>query len=128
MATFLSISATILPWPGPGATIGPMTPTSALFVRIRNAEGQYLGGDPRAMSFFDDIRKAIIFDCRRDHVEQQLENLLVAQGLALEAVPVDPGEIYETCDRCGRLVLAFRVFFDGSQYLCAGCRRAGQDG
>jgi hypothetical protein len=77
------------------------------------------------LSFFDDIQKAIVFDCRRDRIDQQLEYLFLTQGVALEVVPVDPREIHETCDRCGRLVLAFQVFFDGTQYLCATCRGAG---
>jgi formylmethanofuran dehydrogenase subunit E len=103
-----------------------MTATDALFVRIRNAEGKYLGGEAKSMSFFDDINKAIVFDCRRDHIEQQLEYMFLTQGIVLEVVPVNPKEIHETCDRCGRLVLSFQAFFDGKQYLCEACRNVGR--
>jgi len=99
-----------------------MTTTDALFARIRNAEGKYLGWETEGLGFFDDINKAIIFDCRRDHPEEHLEYLRLTQGLGLEVVPVDPKETHETCDRCGRLVLSFQAFFDGRQYLCAACR------
>ena len=105
-----------------------MTVANALFVRIRNSEGKYLGGEAKKMEFFEDINKAIIFDCRRDHIEQQLEYIRLTRGVALEAVPVDPKEIHETCDRCGRLALSFQVFFDGEQYLCAVCRGGGLAG
>ena len=99
-----------------------MLTTEALFVRLRNSEGKYLGGDAKAMDFFDDIKKAIIFDCRRDHIEQQIELLRLTHGIVLEVVPVELKEIHETCDRCGRLMLSFQTFFDGERYLCGECR------
>lgn len=99
-----------------------MTLSTPLFVRIRNSEGKYLGGEPKQMDFVDDINTAIIFDCRRDHIAQQLEHIRLTQGLVLEVVPVDLKEIHETCDRCGRLVFSFQAFFDGEQYLCGECR------
>ncbi len=100
-----------------------MTGADVLFVRIRNAEGKYLCGDARGMTFLEDISKALVFDCRRHGIQQQLEHLREAQGILLEPVPVDPKEIHETCDGCGRLLLSFQVFFDGKQYLCSECRR-----
>jgi hypothetical protein len=100
-----------------------MATTKALFVRIRNAEGKYLGGEAQTLGFCDDIKKAIVFDCRRDRVEEQLEYVRLTHGVVLEAVPVDPQEIHETCDRCGRLRLPFQMFFDGSHYLCEQCRK-----
>ena len=99
-----------------------MTLTNVLFVRIRNPEGKYLGGDAKSMDFVDDIKKAIIFDCRRDHIDEQLEYIHMTQGLILEVVPVDLKEIHETCDRCGKLVFSFQAFYDGDQYLCEECR------
>jgi hypothetical protein len=100
-----------------------MTATNTLFVRIRNAEGKYLGKAVESMDFYEDINKAIVFDCRRDRIEQQLELIRLTRGIALEIVPVDPKEIHETCDRCGKLVLSFQAFYDGDQYLCLECRR-----
>jgi hypothetical protein len=99
-----------------------VTATNALFVRIRNPEGRYLGGEGTHLAFLDDINKAIVFDCRRDHIEVQLEYLRLNRGIELEVIPVDPKEIHETCDRCGRLVLPFQAYFDGSQYFCNTCR------
>jgi hypothetical protein len=103
-----------------------MTAPNALFVRIRNAEGKYLGGQAGSMAFLDDINKAIVFDCRRDYIDQHLEYLRRTHGLVLELVPVGPEEIHETCDRCGGLAMSSQVFFDGRQYLCAACRNLGR--
>jgi hypothetical protein len=105
-----------------------MTAPNALFVRVRNSEGKFLGGEPSKMDFFDDINRAIIFDCRRDRIQQQIEYIRLTQGIVLEAVPVDPKEIHETCDRCGRLTLSFQMFFDGEHYLCGECRGGGAGG
>ena len=96
--------------------------TKALFVRIRNAEGKYLTRGEGELEFCADIKKATIFDCRRDHIEQQLVYLRLTQGLVLNAEPVDPKEIHETCDRCGKLALSFQMFFDGKRYLCRSCK------
>ena len=99
-----------------------MNLSKALFVRIRNPEGKYLAGEAKNMIFCDDIKRAIIFDCRRDYIEQQLEYIRLTQGMVLEAEPVDPKEIHETCDGCVRLALSFQMFFDGKRYLCGECR------
>ena len=104
-----------------------MTVSKALLVRIRNSEGKYVGGDAKKMDFFDDINKAIIFDFHRDHIDQQLELIRLTQGIVLKVVPLDPKEIHESCDRCGRIALSFQVFFDGKLYLCGECKVAGRD-
>ncbi len=96
--------------------------TEPLFVRVRNAEGKYLVQSGGQLEFCSDIKKARVFDCRREQVEHQLAWVRLAYGIFLEAEPVDPKEIHETCDRCGRLTLSFQMFFDGKQYLCAECR------
>lgn len=99
-----------------------MTSLNPLFVRIRDPEGRYLGGEAAQMVFCEDVKRAIVFDCRRDHIDEQLEYLRLTKGLFLRAEPVDPKEIHETCDGCGRLALSFHIFFDGERYLCAECR------
>ena len=101
-----------------------MTVAKPLFVRVRNSEGEYLAGAGGQMEFCSDIKRARIFDCRRDQVELQIGYVRLTQGLALEAEPVDPKEIHETCDRCGRLALSFQIYFDGKRYLCGECRRS----
>lgn len=99
-----------------------MTAPNALFVRIRNAEGKYLAGESGSMGFTKDINRAIIFDCRRDQIDAQLELIRSAQGVTLEVVPVDPNEIHETCDHCGKFVFSFQAFFDGQKFLCPECQ------
>ena len=96
--------------------------TPSLFVRLRNPEGKYLSGGAASGMFCDDIKRAIVFDCRRDHIEERLAFLRWAKGIVLETEPVDPKEIHETCDGCGRLALSFQMYFDGARYLCAECR------
>ena len=99
-----------------------MTLTALLFVRVRNSEGKYLTEEGGQLGFCSDIKRARIFDCRRDRVEHQLAYLRLMRGLVLEVEPVDPKEIHETCDCCGRLALSFQVYFDGKRYLCEQCR------
>jgi hypothetical protein len=96
--------------------------TALLFVRVRNSEGKYLTEEGGHLGFCSDIQKARIFDCRRDRVEHQLAYLRLIRGLVLEVEPVDPKEIHETCDCCGRLALSFQMYFDGKRYLCEQCR------
>lgn len=99
-----------------------MTSTNVLFARIRNAEGKYLGGEGGKVDFFDDLNRAIVFDCRRSGIEEQIEQLGRMQGVFLELVPVDPKEIHEACDQCGRLAMPFQMYFDGQHYFCGHCR------
>jgi hypothetical protein len=101
-----------------------MVASAVLFVRIRDSEGRYLGGEARKLAFFDDIHRAIIFDCQRDRVHEQVEYVRETKGIELEVVPVDPKEIYDSCDGCGRLALSFQLFFDGKSYRCPDCRLA----
>jgi hypothetical protein len=105
-----------------------MTAGKPLFVRVRNLEGKYLAGGGVQMEFCDDIKKARVFDCRRDQVEEQLAYLRLAHGIVLEVQPVDPMEIHEVCDRCGRMALSFQMYFDGKHYLCTECRASVANG
>jgi hypothetical protein len=92
----------------------------AVKVRIRNSEGRYLTGGASS-GFSDEPSKAIIFDYLRHQVAEQLEEIRRTRGILLEAVPVEPAEVYETCDHCHKLVSPFDTFFDGSGFLCFGC-------
>ena len=74
------------------------------------------------MEFCSDIKQARVFDCRRNRVEYQIALIRLIQGIPLEVEPVDPKEIHETRDRCGRLVLSFPTHFHGERYLCRDCR------
>jgi hypothetical protein len=99
-----------------------MTKGLALKVRIRNAAGQYLAGDPSNFTFSWHMSQAVVFDYHGHRVAEQLEFLRASQGLALEVVPVDPREVYETCDRCERLMTSPTAFFDGARFYCPDCR------
>jgi hypothetical protein len=105
-----------------------MTKGLALKVRIRNAAGQYLAGDPANFSFSWDISRAVVFDYHGHRVAEQLELIRMNHGVALEAVPVDPREVYETCDRCACLMTSFTAFFDGRKFFCPDCRTSATAG
>jgi hypothetical protein len=92
-----------------------------LKVRIRNAEGKYLIGEARNLGFTDDPLKALVFDYHRHKVAGQLEILTKTSGIVLETEPIDPEEIYETCDGCKRLGMPFDLVFDGEKFHCRDC-------
>ena len=92
-----------------------------LKVRIRNAEGKYLSGEARNLEFTDDPVKALAFDYYRQEVVERLEILKRTSGIVLQAEAIDPGEIYEACDECNRLVMPFDLVFDGVKFRCQDC-------
>jgi hypothetical protein len=94
-------------------------------VFIRNARGKYLAQDANGLFFTEDRSVAIVLSYRADCVPEQLELIGKTHGMALSADPVPPDEIYETCDRCKDLFMPFMIFFDGTRFLCADCRRRG---
>jgi len=107
---------------GPKQSIGiSMNDPLAVKVRIRNSEGMYLTGGGSNSGFCDDASKALIFDYLRHQVAEQLDEILRTRGIRLEAVPVEPAEVYETCDHCQKYVSAFDTFFDGKLFLCFEC-------
>ena len=91
-------------------------------VRITNPAGDFLALQSGKWGFTPDQARAAVFDYVDDHVAEQLEIIQKTQGFVLTPVPLDPGEYFETCDKCEREVLPFMVFFDGKQFLCADCR------
>jgi len=96
----------------------------AIHVVLLNCEGKYLAGQAGAWSFSDHIDQARVFDYVADHIPQQLQILKHIHGILLDALPLDPRERFETCDRCGEHLLAFKIYFDGKEYLCPDCRTA----
>jgi hypothetical protein len=100
----------------------PMNDREAVKVLIVNDDGQYLTGTATDWAFTEDRSKATVFDYHRDQVAEHIEMVRKAQGRIWIAVKLDPREIYEFCDRCGCRKLAFRMFFDGRQFLCGDCR------
>ena len=100
----------------------PMKDRDAVKVLIVNDDGQYLAGTATAWEFTEDRSRAKVFDFLKDRVAEQIELVRRAHGKVWIAVKLDPREAYEFCDRCGCRMVAFRMFFDGKQFLCADCR------
>jgi hypothetical protein len=99
----------------------PMNDREAVKVLIVNDDGQYLAGSATDWEFTDDRGKAKVFDYWADRVAERIELVRKAHGRVWIAVKLDPREVYEFCDRCGRRMRAFRAFFDGQQFLCVEC-------
>jgi hypothetical protein len=96
-------------------------------VVLRSFDGQYLAGHEGAWCFSQDLNEARVFDYIGDRIPEQLQMLEEDHGLSLSAMPLDPRERYETCDRCGARAMALRVYFDGRQFLCPACREIPPD-
>jgi len=94
----------------------------AVHVVLQNCEGKYLAGQAGAWSFSDHLDQARVFDYVADHIPEQLEILKQNHGISLAALTLDPRERHETCDRCGRRLMAFEIYFDGKEYRCPECR------
>ncbi len=94
----------------------------AIHVVLQNCEGRYLAGQTGSWSFSDHLDQARVFDYVADHIPEQLEILEQSHGITLIALPLDPRERYESCDRCGARLMAFKIYYDGRQYLCPECR------
>jgi hypothetical protein len=103
-----------------------MKDREAIKVLIVNEEGQYLAGTATQWEFTEDRSKARVFDYAKDRVAEQIDLVRKAHGTIWAAIKLDPREAYEFCDRCGCRMVAFRAFFDGTQFLCADCRSIAQ--
>jgi hypothetical protein len=102
-----------------------MNDCESVKVLIVNDDGQYLAGTAIDWQFTDERSKARVFDYVADRVAERIELVRKAHGRVWIAVKLDPREVYEFCDRCGRRMRAFKAFFDGQQFLCDDCRAAG---
>jgi hypothetical protein len=91
-------------------------------VLIVNDDGQYLAGTATHWEFTDDRTQARVFDYLGDRVAETIELIRKAHGRVWIAVKLDPGEVYEFCDRCGCRMRAYRMYFDGRQFLCMDCK------
>ena len=100
----------------------PTNDREAVKVIIVNDDGQYLAGTATDWEFTDDRGKATVFDYLKDRVAERIELVRKVQGRVWIAVRLDPREVYEFCDRCGRRTRALRSFFDGQEFLCGDCR------
>jgi hypothetical protein len=101
-----------------------MNDREAVKVLIVNDDGQYLTGTYTAWEFTDDRKKARVFDYLEDQVADKIALVRKVHGRVWIAVKLDPREVYEFCDRCGRRMRASRMYFDGKQFLCGDCREA----
>ena len=91
-------------------------------VYVRNLVGDYLAGDGEQWQFTPDISKAHVFDYFRDKVAVQLEEAERDLGIIWVAAPVAHERALEKCDQCGIRMPPRAAYFDGNQFLCAGCR------
>ena len=96
----------------------------AVKVLIVNDDGQYLAGTATHWEFTDDRSHARVFDYLEDRVAETIEMIRQAHGRVWIAVKLDPREVYEFCDRCGRRMRAFRTFFDGRRFLGGDCHES----
>ena len=92
-------------------------------VRIRNSEGQYLARDVTQWRFSTNAADAVVLDYSEAELLGWLQIIASTRGLALNVVPIDPGEVHEACDCCGQLEAASDIFFDGLAFLCERCRK-----
>ena len=102
-----------------------MNDREAVKVLIVNDDGLYLAGTAFEWEFTDDRSKARVFDYHADHVADRIELVRKAHGQTWIAVRMDPREVLEFCDRCGCRMRAFKMYFDGRQFLCSDCREVG---
>jgi len=91
-------------------------------VLIETLDGRYLAGDQGGWWFTEERSKARVFDFLTSSTAREWDALQKGQGIVLLALPVERREIYETCNRCGRMVKSLRALFDGKQFLCPECR------
>jgi hypothetical protein len=101
-----------------------MNDREAVKVLIVNDDGQYLAGTATHWEFTDDRHQARVFDFLEDQVGDTIDLIRRAHGRVWIAVRLDPREVLEFCDRCGRRMRAPRTFFDGQRFLCEDCREA----
>ncbi len=93
-------------------------------VVLRCRDGRFLVSDGEQPALSNDLLKAAVFDGSVEEITELLGRMQAAHGLVFQAVPLDPWDLYETCDGCGRRIRSLRAFFDGQQLLCPECRAA----
>ena len=99
-----------------------MNESGAIKVLVVNEDGQYLAGTATDWGFTEERTRARVFDYWQDHIPEMLSLVKNAHGIVWIAVKLDAREAYEFCDRCGSRMTALAAFFNGSEFLCEGCR------
>jgi len=94
----------------------------AIKVVLRAPDGRYLASLGPEWVFTADLTRAQVFDFVRDEVAARVESARRDLGVTWTVVRADPRAGYETCDYCGRRVMAFKAAFDGRRFLCAECQ------
>jgi hypothetical protein len=102
-----------------------MTEPDDYKVVLRTADGLYLTGSQGNLMLSNDVYGAVVFDYRADSIAAMVTRLERLHGLVLTAVPLNPDEIFETCDRCRQMSIPLLLVFDGKQFLCERCRDSG---
>ena len=99
-----------------------MITSTTIKVYICNLAGEYLTGAGDDWLFTRERAIAHIFDYHADQVALQLAQAQRDHGVAWIAYPVEPSLISETCDACGQQMRTNDAIFDGTHFLCLGCR------
>jgi hypothetical protein len=95
---------------------------------IRTSEGRYLSGSGDGLHLVNDIYRAVMLDPAEFQVEETLLELRKVTGLVFEALPLKLEEVFETCDICEQMLIPIMTFFNGRNFLCQKCRKAGLGG
>jgi len=112
---------------GPEGFIVPPVDPHAIKVIIRNSDGRYLAHSGPEWVFTAEPAEAQVFDFIQDEVAARVEAARMKGGMDWTVVRADPRAGFETCDRCGRRVMAFKAVFDGQSFLCATCLEGSSD-
>jgi hypothetical protein len=95
-----------------------MNERGVIKVLIHTVDGRYLAREGEAWRLTRDCSKAALFDYPAPGFADQLKGIPNAYGSIFVVVPFDALKAYGTCDRCGRMVMPRKAFFDGKQFLC----------
>jgi hypothetical protein len=90
-------------------------------VVIRTSDGRYIVAEGKKRRLTREPSEATVFDYFADAVWEQLKRLQDAFGIRVVATPVNPREVFETFDHCGRQFRPLQIFFDGQKFLCSEC-------
>ena len=99
-----------------------MSASDIIRVFIRDCHGHYLSSSGGKWALTADRALAHVFDYHGDQVARQLEQAQRDLGVVWVAVPLDPREVSESCDPCGRKLPVRDTYFDGTRFLCPACR------
>lgn len=90
-------------------------------VLIQTRDGRFLVRQDEGWGLTRDCANAAVFEYPASHFAEELGGIPAAYGSVFYLVPAEALDVYEMCDRCGRLIRPSKAFFDGRQFLCPEC-------